>query len=361
MESLQTVPVGTRVMIGAACFVIIIAGVQASAALLTPFLLAIMFSIMCAPVLLWLERRGFPRFVALLLTILGIVIIGLMLLSVLGRAVRQMADRVPFYQQRLATQAHDLAVFLQANGVEPNLFIPQGVADGRWLMTAAAGIVSAFGLIISNSLLILFIMIFILLETSSFPNKFRAAFGKADDSMTRFEKFNRSIHEYVVIKTWISLATGITVFIWLLIFEIDYPILWALIAFLFNFIPNIGSIIAAVPAVLLGLIQYGIDIALYVAGGYLFVNFLVGYVLEPRFMGKGMDLSTLVVFITLVFWGWVLGPVGLLLSVPLTVMVKMLLESHEDTRWIAIFLQSETPFLKRADDSHSTDTRSHMG
>jgi len=119
---------------------------------------------------------------------------------------------------------------------------------------------------------------------------------------------------------------------------VDYPLLWGLLAFLLNFVPNIGSIIAAIPAVIQVLVQLGFSAALVVAGGYLVINILIGTFIEPRYMGRGLGLSTLVVFLSLVFWGWVLGPVGMLLSVPLTITAKIALESHDGTRWVAIML-----------------------
>jgi predicted PurR-regulated permease PerM len=124
----------------------------------------------------------------------------------------------------------------------------------------------------------------------------------------------------------------------LLILNIDYALLWGLLAFLLNFIPNIGSIIAAIPAILLSLIQFGPGIAIITSVGYLVINFVFGNVLEPRMMGKGLGLSTLIVFLSLIFWGWILGPVGMLLSVPLTMVVKIALDSSDDTRWIATLL-----------------------
>ena len=128
----------------------------------------------------------------------------------------------------------------------------------------------------------------------------------------------------------------VTLWLWLL--GVDHAQLWGVMAFLLNFVPNIGSIIAAVPAVLLALVQLGMGTALFVAAGYLVVNIVIGSVLEPRFMGRGLGLSTLVVFLSLVFWGWVLGPVGMLLSVPLTITVKLALDSSKDTRWLGILL-----------------------
>jgi AI-2 transport protein TqsA len=137
-----------------------------------------------------------------------------------------------------------------------------------------------------------------------------------------------------------SLMTGLLVGAWVYLLGIDYPVLWGLLAFFFNFVPNIGSIIAAVPAVLLALLQYDLTRALLTAAGYLAINLVLGNLVEPRIMGKGLGLSTLIVFISLVFWGWVLGPIGMLFSVPLTMVVKIVLENFDQTRWVAILLSA---------------------
>ena len=139
--------------------------------------------------------------------------------------------------------------------------------------------------------------------------------------------------------------TGVIIGVALWLIGVDYPVLWGVLAFMLNFVPNIGSIIAAVPAVLLTIVQLGIGPAFLVAVVYVAVNILIGSILEPRFMGKGLGLSTLVVFVSLIFWGWVLGPVGMLLSVPLTMIFKIALESSPETRWIAVLLGSSPPAL----------------
>jgi len=145
----------------------------------------------------------------------------------------------------------------------------------------------------------------------------------------------------MAIKSWMSLATGIAVFILLAVVGVNYAVLWGLLAFFLNYVPNIGSIIAAIPAILLALIQLGFVKSIIVAGGFVVINLVVGNVIEPRFMGRGLGLSTLVVFLSLLFWGWVLGPVGMLLSVPLTMTAKIALDSREETRWLAILLGPE--------------------
>ena len=188
--------------------------------------------------------------------------------------------------------------------------------------------------------LIFLIILFTLGELGSFPVKANAILKGSGESISYFSTIVQNIRHYLWIKTLICLATGILIYIALMIIGVDYPLLWALIAALMNYIPNIGSIIAAAPAVLMALVQFGLGGALWTLGSFLAVNNILGNFIEPRIMGKGLGLSTLVVFLSLLFWGFILGTVGMFLSVPLTMTIKIILEQNESTRWIAILLGS---------------------
>lgn len=192
--------------------------------------------------------------------------------------------------------------------------------------------------LLSNVFLILLTVIFILLETSTFTRKIRIAFSHNDQAADRAREIISSMRNYIVIKTWVSLGTGILIAAWLWFLGVPFYALWGLLAFLFNFIPNIGSIIAAVPAILIAWLELTTLPAVATAIGFVLVNAVVGNFLEPRLMGKGLGLSPLVVFFSMVFWGWVLGPVGMLLSVPLTITTRIALDGFEDTKWVATLL-----------------------
>jgi len=196
------------------------------------------------------------------------------------------------------------------------------------------------GGVLSNAFLVLLTLVFILLEASGFPKKLLVLSGGDPRGLQRAHQISESIRHYVSMKTWLSLATGVLIGLWLKFLDVDYPLLWGMLAFLFNFVPNIGSFIAAIPAIMLAIIHPGPATALYAAGGYLVVNGILGNVIEPRVMGRGLGLSTLVVFVSLVFWGWVFGPVGMLLSAPLTMIPRIYLDASERTRWLAVLLSA---------------------
>ena len=321
----------------AACLVIVIAGIQAANHLLVPLLLAMFIACICLPPLHGLVSKGIPATWAVLLVTLGLVLIGVLLSVFVGASVSDFSHNIPLYQARLQGQTEQWLAWLAKMGIEASNQAVLDMLNPSAAMGFAGKLLAGFGNALANTFLIILTVIFLLFEALALPHKW-AVMGEHVPSTSAVSGFLQSVNQYLVIKTWISLVTGVVISIWLAVLGVDYPLLWGLLAFLFNYVPNIGSIIAAVPAVLLALVQLGVDTALYAGLGYVAVNIIMGNVIEPRFMGKGVGLSTLIVFISLVFWGWLLGPVGMLLSVPLTMIVKLALQANKNTQWIAILL-----------------------
>jgi len=181
--------------------------------------------------------------------------------------------------------------------------------------------------------------VFILFEWSTIRGKVLVAFPEhAEQHLSQFSRVSENVKRYLALKTVLSLATGSLVALLLTVMGVDYALLWGLLAFLLNYVPTIGSIIAAVPGVILAFLQLGWDGALIATIGYLVINISISNLIEPKVLGQGVGLSALVVFLSLLFWGWVLGPIGMLLSVPLTMIFKIFLEGSEETRWIATLM-----------------------
>jgi len=326
-----------KFLISSAALVILIAGMQAAAPLLVPFLMAAFIACICLPPMQWLLRHKVPAAAAVFLVITGLILIGLAITAFAGASVANFSQNLPLYQSRLEEQVSQFVAWLLVHGIA----IPDTTLREHLNLSAAMGMAGAFlsgvGNVLANTFFIVLTVIFIMFEAVALPHKW-AYLGEHAPSTDALQRFMDSVNRYLLIKTAVSAATGAAVTIWLSVLGVDYPILWGLVAMLFNFVPNIGSIIAAVPALLLALVQLGPDAVLYTGIGYVVINLLMGNVVEPRFMGRGVGLSTLVVFVSLVFWGWALGLVGMLLSVPLTMIVKIALEAREETRWIAVLI-----------------------
>lgn len=321
-----------------AAFVIVVAGMKASQEILVPFLLALFIAVIGASPMFWLQRKGLPVWLALTIVVAGILLAGVLLVSLVGNAVTDFSQNLPVYQERLRTQFAGFLGWLAGHGIEVARLQLSEVFNPGAAMSLVGGILNGLGGALTNGFLILLTVIFMLLEAAGFQDKVRVVFGETSASVGGLGQFTDNVRRYIGMKSWISLATGLLVYIGLLVIGVDYALLWGVLAFVLNFVPNIGSFIAGVPAVLLALIQLGPLHALFATLLYVVVNVTMGNVVEPRVMGRGLGLSTLVVFLSLIFWGWVLGPVGMLLSVPLTITVKIALDARAETRWLAVLL-----------------------
>jgi predicted PurR-regulated permease PerM len=318
-----------------AAVVIVLAGIKAASVIVVPFLLALFLAIILAPLFLWFQKRGIPQGIALLLIV--ILLFGIIgtLMMLIGNSVQDFTHNVPAYEAKLRTDFKLFLSTLEGWGVT----IPKedilAIFATDTIMEYIAKTLRSLGGLLTNSMMIIVTVIFMLMEVSQFTRKIEKS---NSGSLYSLMEVSDKVKQFILLKSITSAATGVIVTVSLLLFDIHYAVLWGVIAFLLNFIPNIGSILAAVPAVLMALVQYNLGTALGVVSLYLAVNITIGSILEPRIMGKGLGLSTLVVFLSLIFWGWLLGPVGMLLSVPLTIMVKIVLDAKEDTKWIATLL-----------------------
>ncbi len=325
-----------------AAFVVVVAGMRAAESILVPFLIAVFIAVVCFPSLFWLQRKGLPAALALLIVVGGITLMGTLVTALIGTSLDDFSRDLPLYQSRLQEKAQEFITWFRQTGISvPEQKILE-VFDPGAAMNLAAKMLTKLGGVFTNAFLILLTVVFILLEASSLSAKLRAVSGESNAPVSHFDSFIEKINRYMAIKTLTSLVTGVLVALWLTILGVNYPLLWGILAFMLNYVPNIGSILAAVPAILLALVQFGIMKSLFAAAGFMTVNVVLGSIIEPRIMGRGLGLSALVVFLSLVFWGWVLGPVGMLLSVPLTMAVKIGLDSREDTQWIGVLLGSES-------------------
>jgi predicted PurR-regulated permease PerM len=346
---------------------------RAAVSILVPFLMAVFLAVITTPALFWLQKKRIPAGLAIVLISAVLLILGLLLGALLTAAVADLTRDLPDFEKNLQK-----TIVSWSERLSPSPDLPAEQVDSESLTRRAEekvnqvfqmmrqslqkyinpeeivgilkDLLTQLGGILADGFLIYLTMIFILMEASILPAKIRAALVSSPQTYEDLSRIADDVKRYLVIKTVMSLLTGLLITGWLLILNINYAVLWGLLAFLLNFVPTIGSILAAVPAVLLALLQAGPTAALLTAGGYLAVNVVLGNILEPRILGKRLGLSVLVVFLSLIFWGWILGPFGMLLAVPLTMLVKIILQSRQDTQWLATLLGSEKPPLPAAEE-----------
>jgi predicted PurR-regulated permease PerM len=329
--------VAFRTITALAALVVVIAGMWAAEEVILPVLFAVLLSIVSAPMVLWLERRRIPAWIAVLLVVLLVMGILAVFGTVLAASVGEFSQAIPRYKARLDVSLETVNTWISSLGYELSYDQLAKIEPGTWMDTLGAtlsGLIDA----LTNTALVVLTMIFILLEIAEMPRKLRAAFHDPGRALGRARRMVIEVQRYLVIKTLISAITGVLVGVWTWVLGVDFPLLWGFVGFALNYIPNVGSIIAAAPPMAVALVQLGPGHMILVGAGYTVVNMLLGNLLEPQWMGRQLGLSPLVVFLSLLFWGGLWGSVGMLLSVPLTMVIKISFEQSDDFRWIAILL-----------------------
>tara|TARA_R110002072_G_scaffold114317_6_gene244221 strand:- start:1794 stop:3026 length:1233 start_codon:yes stop_codon:yes gene_type:complete len=381
---------GARLLFIAAAAVIVCAGLKSAQDIVVQFLLAVFLALICLPAMHGLARIGVPAAFRVLGVLIGLAVIMFGMAAIVGTEVQDFDQARAGYQARLTDwwlnskeqlKEHGLELPFDQEPAPPRNAEPDaavgaapgaapgatsgaagsstqvvanskpndtskptsGKLGGLSVTTVFAYASSAFatlGGLASNAMVIFLLLVFLLAESAGFPAKVRAATHGQGQVQARLDEVASRINRYFAIKTAVSALTGITAGVGLSLMGVDFPILWGLVAFLLNFVPNIGSIIAAMPPTLIALVQpEGFwQLAVGVLVLYVAINLIYGNLVEPKWLGKGLDLSTFVVFASLVFWGWLLGPVGMLLSTPLTAALRIAMEAFDDTRSIAVLL-----------------------
>ncbi len=337
---------------------IILMMLRSAQSIVIPILLAVFLAIIAATPVGMLKKRGLSIPLSVGIVFIGFIILEFSAVLIFGNTFVNFIKVLPAYQAKLDGLMIAIINSLQELGVDVSTTGIRQLLDTEQVIDLANVLVVGVGDILSNAFLISFTVLFILLEAWEFPAKLQAMKGISEITVLKeVTKIINSTKHYVAIKTITSMLTGALVGIGVAIVGLDFPVLWGFLAFALNFIPNIGSIIAAIPAVLLAMLQLEPAGVLAVLAIFLAVNIFVGSVLEPNYMGRSVGLSTLVVFISLIFWGWIFGPVGMLLSVPLTMVIKFSAEMHEESTWLAILL-SPAPDKNDQDENTQTEQKS---
>jgi len=324
---------------------IIIFAMKLSAPILSSFLLAVIIGISVLPVTSWLVHKGITTWLALLITIVLVFLGVLLLIAVIGISVISMIDSLPQYQENLMELQESFKASLGNLGVEQSDLETAvgGIDTGRvinLLSSFLGGILSN----LSNLLVMLMVLIFFILGAPLLNTKIREKYTSDSPIFSRFRRLFRELQQYVTITTWINFLVGLVNTIFLFILGVDYAVLWGILSFLTGYIPNIGFWIALIPPFILALMQFGVGKALIVLVGFIVINGGVQNFLQPRMMGKGLNLSVLVVTVSLFFWAWVLGPMGAILAIPLTMIVKdVFLDAYDDTRWLVDLMSEDSP------------------
>jgi predicted PurR-regulated permease PerM len=324
-----------RTLVLAAAAVVVLAGMKAAAPILGPLFFAIFLAVIFGMLLHWLRTKGSSRRVALVVTLAVFIAIIAVFTIVIAGSLIQLLASLPLYRGELERNLEMAEPILSGMGIEtPELSAILQSLQGSLLSVAGSllDMAVAFGIIILTTLFLLF-------EAGGFSASLRKIIAEyRPGDLDRFTQLATKNVDYLIIRLWVNLAMGIGTAVILWLIGVPYAIFWGFLAFLLGFVPYVGFWLAIIPPMLLAWVEIGPVAALLVLVGEGVVNLLAEYILFPHMAGRGLDLSPAVVFISLIFWGWILGGFGVLLAVPLTLTVRMLCELFEGTRWIAVLL-----------------------
>lgn len=331
----------SRGIITIAALIIILAGIKLANEIVIPFLLSLFIAIICYPMIQFMTKRKIPLGFAITVLVIIFVLGFYFLAGMINSTIQDFTSSIPQYRTQLSSRIRTLLDLAQQWHIPLTLSQEDIMSkfDPSAIMTLVSKLLMGLSGALSNIFVIFLVVIFMLLESPVAKYKLALVISPDDDLSNEKEYIDKilgGIIGYLAVKTFVSLLTGGLVWILLECLGVKYAILWATLTFLLNYVPNIGSILAGIPIILQALILNGFSVGLGTIVGIVVINMIIGNVLEPKLMGKKLGLSTLVVFLSLLFWGWLLGTVGMLLSVPLTMACKVVLESNKATQKYAV-------------------------
>ncbi|MDA1008679.1 MAG: AI-2E family transporter [Planctomycetota bacterium] len=334
---------GARVLLSIAAFTVVVAGLHAAAPVVVPILAAIMIATITIPPIAWLMKHGVSKWVAGAIVLLAMLAFLGSVSYVSATTAAEFTADLPRFREAFAAQIDSIAAMLRERGwSDAATSLPELLTGASVFQMAGQFATGAAGLA-KDVFFVLVATLFLLAEAATLPEKIRQAFGVDADRYGRLAGVVDAMQRYLLLKTQTSALTGILVYALLLAFGVKFALALALLAFILNFVPVVGAIVAAVPPILLMLVDGGLTKTITLALIYIGINIGIGNFLEPRLFGRSLGLSPLVVFLSLVVWGWILGPVGMFLSVPPTMLVKILVDEVDDLRWVSVLLGSGAP------------------
>jgi AI-2 transport protein TqsA len=330
-----------RVVLLLAATVVVLVGIHLSAPILNPIFFALVLTLLFSPVYSWLKRRGLPAPLALLIMLVMLTVLFVGLIFILGVSISRFSERVGFYTQQLNGQLVDLDALIERLGLSNvdlrDVVKPSALAD------ALGVVLSGVAGFLSDLFLILMIMLFLLGEGPAMMNRLRASVGEGHPQVTRLTTVGQSVVRQFGLRAIVNLVTGAGVAVLLFVLGVDFPLLWGILTFFLSFVPYIGLVLAVAPAVVLALAEFGVTRAVLVIAGVVVINILAENVLSPMMMGRGLNISPTVVFLSFIIWAWLLGGPGAFLALPITLFVAVMFDTFPETRWLASIIGVSSP------------------
>jgi AI-2 transport protein TqsA len=330
-----------RVMLVLAATVVVLVGIRLGAPILNPIFFAVVLTLLFSPIYSWLKRRGLPAPLALLIMLVLLTVLFLGLFFILGASITRFSERVGYYTAQLNGHVVNLDALIERLGLS-NVDL-RDVVNPSALADALGVVLSGIAGFLSDLFLILMIMLFLLGEGPAMMNRLQASVREDNPQVARLTVVGQSVVRQFGLRAIVNLVTGAGVTVLLFALGVDFPLLWGILTFFLSFVPYIGLVLAVAPAVVLALAEFGVTRAALVIAGVVVINILAENVLSPMMMGRGLNISPTIVFLSFIIWAWLLGGPGAFLALPITLFVAVMLDTFPETRWLASIIGVSSP------------------
>ncbi len=359
MSGILRIPLLQSILISAG-LVVVIAGMRAASPFLSPLLLALFLAFLLYPGYRRLLDRGLPSWLTVSLMVLGILLVGGGLLALVWVSLTQLRANLFLYANRFVILRIRLIEWLAGFDIDASTLLSSELFSRQMILNSAALLITSLGSVITMGFFVVVATIFLLLQATHLSDRLEAELGPSSRIRAQTWQIAQRVSQFFAIRVRVNLIVAAGIALWLFVLGVDLWVLWGILAFFLSFVMYVGLVIASVPPVLLALAESGFLWGMLVIVGVTVINVAVENVVAPAMMGQGLNIAPVVALASLIFWAWVLGPLGFILAIPLTVVVVMILASHPETYWLTIFLTMNTrplpPMLPRPESTASQDT-----
>jgi AI-2 transport protein TqsA len=337
-----------------------LAGLRATASIIGPAFLAAVLTITVHPLRRRMVRRGMPEWLVSLITVVSVYFLLFSVSLAVVYSIGRLAALLPTYVPDLEASVDDAGRWLQEHGLgEAQMEAMTGALDGGQLLGVATDVFGATLGLASNLFFILTVALFMAFDTGGTQRVLDQVRTARPELVGALDSFARGTRTYMGVAAGFGFIVAVIDGVALYFLGVPGAFVWAVLAFVTNFIPNIGFVIGVIPPALLALLEGGPDLMLTVILLYSVINVVIQSVIQPRYVGDAVGLAPTITMLSLVFWAWVLGPLGALLAVPLSLLMRaLLIEADPDARW-ALTLVSGRPTAEPGDDPPAADRGRH--
>jgi predicted PurR-regulated permease PerM len=308
-----------NVLYASAAIIIIVAAMKLAAPIVNIVLIALLISMTMMPLNNWLMKKRLPKVLSVIISISVLILVTVVIASLLSVAVIGIAEEIPQYEQNLHSFKTNTLQFLSQFNIDVSAIFNHEYSDPqkvlRFITDFISGIISTF----SNFAVVFLLVIFIVIDMADLKYRIDKGEKNMKKGLRKLVELANEIRRYVSISAFTGFLTALGNLVVLLILGVDFPVLWAFLSFLFSFVPNIGFILSVIPPAFLALAELGLTEAIIVVVGFIIINAIVENIIKPKYMGEELNLSLSIIFISLIVWSWILGPIGAILAIPLTI------------------------------------------